>query len=217
MPIIQLLKKSVALCIAASTLAACVSTPFPEPNEQMDLRDRISACFIAIPTLEIFSLSGYDTVTKSRYPGQCEVWFEFEKFKRTIGLSEQRAAATGRTLEYEYDYVLDALKRIITYEPSVAVSVDGDLYRTVSSTARITGENGTLEAQAQTIWRQTPQGWVLASIEIGEVKRALDSGRIHDQNRPLPPEICRLTQGESEQTKVCRDEQGNWILVNEEI
>jgi len=193
-------------------IGACISTPYPDPDQPIGLRERIAACFIAIPTFEIFGLSGYDNVTKARYPGQCEVWFEFEKFKSDIGQSEVYVAETGRALEYEYDYVLDALKRTITYEPSGTVEVAGVEHRVVTTNATIVGENGRLTAQSRTVWQNSGRSWQLASLAPEEVFSALAESNTK-VSQPAP-EICRLVQGDGNQSKFCRNENGDWVEVS---
>ena len=205
--------KPFALSLATFGLVACVSFPYPMPDEQIGLRQRIDRCFLAVPVVDAFALSSYATVPSLRYPAQCEVWYKFEKFGKAIGLSEQYAASSGQAVRYEYDYMFDVLTRSIDFTPSAEVLIRGEVFRSVTSTARVTGMNGTLTAEVKTIWKKHSLGWDLEPLDPKNFEDAVLSGSVDGVVEPEKQILCRLTQSATEEVQVCRDETGRWVVV----
>lgn len=189
-------------------LAGCVSYSFPAATAPIGMSDRVQLCFVATPMSKIWELSDAVNVPDSRFEGGCEVWFRFNKFRRDLGRAEEEAVVSGRGETIEYDYMLDQLERVVTVTPSEIVSGPSGNYRSVRILATLTGENGTVSAEARSVWRQTADGWQQRPVE--EFPAALSTGA----DSKLVPIICRMTASDTEEKRVCRDADGNWSVVS---
>jgi hypothetical protein len=194
--------------VAAAALTGCVSYQFPAETAAIGMTERVEQCFLATPMSKIWELSDAVNVPVSRFEGGCEVWFRFNKFKRDLGRAEENAVLSGRGETIEYDYMLDQLSRVVTVTPSEIVAGTGGNYRMVRTLATMTGENGTVTAEALSVWRKSANGWQLRPLSEFPV----DGNRVVDS--ALVPVVCRMTASDTEEKRVCRDADGNWSVAN---
>jgi hypothetical protein len=144
-------------------LGGCGLVPYPEETTEMQLSERISRCLVSAPALAFPSLSNSTDVTDLKLKGNCEVWFMFHPFADAIGEAEWVAAQSGVDTKTRYSRKGYKQTFEVLHTVTEAKNRQGAPFRTVTTQAAVTGENGTISASVESYWRPRLRAWVQTS------------------------------------------------------
>jgi hypothetical protein len=145
--------------LLACLVAGCGIVPYPAENDALGLEDKINACQVSMPAMKFPELSSSKLVPHFNQPHNCEVWFLLVPFRKEIGRVEWEVAQIGKSRSSKYAIRRDIINRELSFEATKVFLVGGRSYRIVTTTANLTGTNGTISAVNKSLWMLRVRAW----------------------------------------------------------